>query len=51
MLKVATEPEERRGADTMTWWDGDGAAQVLAHEGDALLMERAKGQRRWKRWH
>jgi streptomycin 6-kinase len=27
----------------MTWWDGDGAAQVLAHEGDALLMERAEG--------
>jgi streptomycin 6-kinase len=43
MLKVATEPEERRGADTMTWWDGDGAAHVLAHEDDALLMERAEG--------
>src|SRR5918993_4113758 len=43
MLKVATVPEERRGADTMTWWDGDGAARVLAHEGDALLMERAEG--------
>ena len=43
MLKVATEPEERRGADTMTWWDGDGAAHVLAHEGDSLLMERAEG--------
>ena len=43
MLKVATEPEERRGADTMTWWNGDGAAHVLAHEGDALLMERAEG--------
>ena len=43
MLKIATEPEERRGADTMTWWDGDGAAHVLAHEGDALLMERAEG--------
>lgn len=42
MLKVATELEERRGADTMTWWDGDGAARVLAHEGDALLMERAE---------
>ena len=37
MLKVATEPEERRGADTMIWWDGDGAACVLAHESDALL--------------
>jgi streptomycin 6-kinase len=43
MLKVATEPEERRGAETMTWWDGGGAAHVLAHEGDALLMERAEG--------
>jgi streptomycin 6-kinase len=43
MLKVATEPEERRGADTMTWWDGVGAAHVLAHEGDALLMARAEG--------
>ena len=43
MLKVATEAEESRGADTMTWWDGDGAALVLAHEGDALLMERAEG--------
>jgi streptomycin 6-kinase len=43
MLKVATEPEERRGADTMAWWDGEGAAHVLAHEGDALLMERAEG--------
>ena len=42
MLKVAIEPEERRGADTMTWWDGDGAAHVLAHEGDALLMQRAE---------
>ena len=50
MLKVATEPEERRGADTMTWWDGDGAAHVLAHEGDALLMERAEGSTslRWR---
>jgi streptomycin 6-kinase len=43
MLKVATELEERRGADTMIWWDGDGAARVLAHESDALLMERAEG--------
>src|SRR5215213_5970226 len=45
MLKVATEPEARRGAYTMTSWDGNGAARVLAHEGDALLMERAEGSR------
>jgi streptomycin 6-kinase len=43
MLKIATEPEERRGAETMVWWAGEGAARVLAHEGDALLMERATG--------
>jgi streptomycin 6-kinase len=44
MLKVAIEPEERRGAESMIWWGGDGAARVLAHDGDALLMERATGE-------
>ncbi|HEX2077568.1 MAG TPA: aminoglycoside phosphotransferase family protein [Longimicrobium sp.] len=43
MLKVAREAEERAGARLMAWWDGDGAARVLAHEGDALLLERAPG--------
>jgi len=43
MLKIATEPEERRGADLMTWWAGEGAAPVLAHEGPAILMLRAEG--------
>ena len=43
MLKVATEAEERRGAESMVWWSGDGAACVLAHEDSALLMERAEG--------
>lgn len=45
MLKIATAEEERRGADLMVWWGGQGAARVLAHEGDALLMERASGNR------
>jgi streptomycin 6-kinase len=44
ILKVALEPEERRGAGLMTWWGGEGAARVLAHEGDALLLERATGE-------
>lgn len=26
----------------MNWWSGGGAAPVLAHDGDALLMERAQ---------
>lgn len=45
MLKIATENEERRGASLMKWWNGEGAARVFAHEGDALLMERACGGR------
>lgn len=44
MLKIAMESEERRGAVLMTWWDGHGATRVLAHEGDALLLERAMGE-------
>lgn len=43
MLKVAHAPEERAGARVMAWWAGDGAARVLAHAGDALLLERATG--------
>lgn len=43
MLKIATEAEERWGGALMVWWNGDGAVRVLAHDGDALLMERAMG--------
>ena len=45
MLKVAHEAEERFGALLMAWWNGNGAAAVLAHEDEALLMERATGRR------
>jgi streptomycin 6-kinase len=45
MLKVAHAPEERAGGRLMVWWHGEGAARVLAHAGDALLMERATGAR------
>ncbi|BCM89711.1 hypothetical protein IAD21_01558 [Abditibacteriota bacterium] len=44
MLKIAVEPEEKFGGQLMVWWDGQGAARVLAHEGDALLLERACGE-------
>ena len=40
MLKIAYEEEEQRGGRLMTWWDGDGAARVLAHDDRALLLER-----------
>jgi streptomycin 6-kinase len=43
MLKLAVEEEERHGAALMVWWDGEGAARVLAHDGDAILLERATG--------
>lgn len=45
MLKVSTEPEEAFGARLLAWWDGDGAARVLALEGNALLTERATSGR------
>jgi streptomycin 6-kinase len=45
MLKIAREEEERRGGALMAWWDGDGAARVLAQHGPALLLERATGPR------
>ncbi len=45
MLKIAREDEERRGGALMAWWDGDGAAKVLAQHGPALLLERATGPR------
>ena len=45
MLKIAREDEERRGGALMAWWNGDGAAKVLARHGEALLLERATGPR------
>ncbi len=41
MLKVSAENEEKNGSLLMEWWNGDGAARVLAREGDAILLERA----------
>jgi streptomycin 6-kinase len=43
MLKVSHSEEEIRGGALMEWWDGVGAARVLARAGDALLLERATG--------
>lgn len=45
MLKVARAAEEIAGARLMAWWGGAGAARVLEHDGDALLLERAAGVR------
>lgn len=43
MLKVSTETEEQNGHRLLRWWDGEGAARLLAHEGPAILIERAGG--------
>jgi streptomycin 6-kinase len=45
MLKLFKHPEDRRGAETMAWWAGEGAARVLAHDPEALLLERLEGPR------
>lgn len=45
MLKIALDAEERRGNDLMEWWGGDGAAPVLARQGDAILLKRATENR------
>jgi streptomycin 6-kinase len=42
MLKVAILDEEKLGNQLMIWWNGEGAARVLAHAEDAILMERAE---------
>jgi streptomycin 6-kinase len=42
ILKIANHEEEKRGNALMNWWASAGLAPVLAHEGDALLMERAQ---------
>jgi len=45
ILKIAASPEEQRGGSMMAWWNGRGAAQVLAAKGDAVLLERAQRSR------
>ncbi|MGO4670119.1 aminoglycoside phosphotransferase family protein [Bosea sp. 2RAB26] len=45
MLKIATVPEEKRGAVLLIWWNGIGAARVIEHHDDAILLERATGNR------
>src|SRR5882757_433640 len=41
MLKVALHDEEKLGNHLMVCWKGGGAARVLEHAEDAILIERA----------
>lgn len=45
MLRIAIIDEAKDGGVLLDWWDGRGAARVLAMAGDALLIERAQGTR------
>jgi streptomycin 6-kinase len=45
MLKIAVAPEEKWGVGLMIWWNGIGAARVIRHDDDAVLLERATGRR------
>jgi len=45
ILKIAVDAEEIAGAALMDWWDGDGAARVLAREAGAVLLERLPATR------
>ena len=45
MLKLAHTDEEERGAELLVALEGHGAARVLAHSDEALLLERATGAR------
>ena len=45
MLKQSELAEERRGGGLMAWWDGRGAAAVLARSDGAIVIERAEGRR------
>lgn len=45
MLKAEMQPREVRAAGYLEWLGGVGAAEVLAREDDAVLMERVLGER------
>ena len=41
ILKLTDDDSERNGCKLMVWWNGNGAAKVLAHAAGAILLERA----------
>jgi streptomycin 6-kinase len=43
ILKIAVRDKDKRGNDLMAWWNWNGAAPVMRHDENALLMERATG--------
>ncbi|MGO1767810.1 MAG: aminoglycoside phosphotransferase family protein [Advenella sp.] len=45
MLKVTGDEHEIRGAGVLEWWQGHGAARIFFRSTNALVMERAQGER------
>lgn len=43
MLKITDDKDEQTGNALMAWWEGNGAASVIAHENEAILLKRATG--------
>ena len=43
MLKVTDDADEQIGNSLMAWWEGNGAAPVIAYEKEAILLARATG--------
>lgn len=43
MLKITGDADEQSGSALMVWWEGNGAAHVIAHENEAILLARATG--------
>ncbi|VEF68272.1 hypothetical protein SB00175_05010 [Klebsiella oxytoca] len=41
MLKITQDSDEKRGSSLMAWWGGNGAAQVIAFDNEAILLVRA----------
>lgn len=44
MLTVAHPEEEQQGNSLMNWLAGHGAAQIYAHDGPILLIERLNAE-------
>ncbi|UNK59600.1 aminoglycoside phosphotransferase family protein [Buttiauxella ferragutiae] len=44
MLKITDDADEQSGNALMSWWEGNGAAQVIAYENEAILLARAMGE-------
>lgn len=43
ILKITEDEHEIRGNKLLAWWNGDGAAPVMARDANAVVMVRAEG--------